>query len=73
MSYIKLRTLDSFMNEVYDRISKNKSFDVNLRPYKESQIKEVLEYFENKEDYEKCQVISNFLNKRFNHIENYLK
>ena len=73
MSYIKLRTLNSFMNEIYQRISENKPFDINLKPYKESQIKEVLEYFEDREDYEKCHIISNFLNKRFNHVTNYLK
>jgi hypothetical protein len=61
------------MEETYRRISENKPFDTNLKTYKKSKIKEVLEYFENREDYEKCQVISNFLNKRFNHIENYLK
>jgi hypothetical protein len=73
MSNIKLRTLNSFMNEVYDRVSKNKPFDTSLKPYKESLIKEVLCYFEDKEDYEKCQVLSDFINVRFNHIVNYLK
>ena len=73
MSYIKLRTLNSFMNEIYQRVSENKPFDYNLKPYKESQIKEVLEYFEIREDYEKCQILSNFLNSRFNHTINYLK
>ena len=73
MSYLKLRTLNSFMDEVYQRISENKPFDINLKPYKESQIREVLEYFEEREDYEKCQIISDFLNIRFNHITNYLK
>jgi hypothetical protein len=61
------------MNEIYQRLSENKPFDINLRPYKESQIKEVLEYFEDREDYEKCQMISDFINKRFNHVTNYLK
>jgi hypothetical protein len=73
MSFLKLRTLNSFMNEVYQRISENKPFDINLKPYKEEQIREVLKYFEDREDYEKCQVISNFLNIRFNHTINYLK
>jgi hypothetical protein len=73
MNYLKLRTLNSFMNEVYQRISENKPFDSNLKPYKESLIREVLEYFEEREDYEKCQVISDFVNKRFNHVTNYLK
>jgi len=73
MSYLKLRTLNSFMNEIYQRISENKPFDTNLKPYKESLIKETLEYFLVREDYEKCQVLSDFLNIRFNHNINYLK
>ena len=73
MSYLKLRTLNSFMFEVYERISQNKPFDTNLKTYKESQVKDVLDYFEEREDYEKCQVISKFINERFNHDINYLK
>jgi hypothetical protein len=61
------------MNEVYQRIFENKPFDKNLKPYKESLIRDTLLYFEEKEDYEKCQVISNFLNQRFNHVTNFLK
>ena len=70
---IKLRTKESLMREVFERISENKPFDKNLKPYKEDLLKKILDHFEEKEDYEKCQVISNFLNKRFNHIKNYLK
>ena len=33
----------------------------------------VLEYFEDREDYEKCQILSDFINSRFNHVTNYLK
>lgn len=73
MSYNKLKTLNSFMIEIYNRISKDKPFDDKLKPYKKSQIEEVLEYFEDREDYEKCQIISDFIKKRFNHVTNYLK
>ena len=72
MSYTKLITINSFMNEVYDRVYKNKPFDDKLKPYKRSQIKKVLKYFEDKEDYEKCQVLSDFINKNFNHKLNYI-
>lgn len=73
MSYLKLRTLSSLMNEIYERVSQNKPFDSSLKPYKQSQIKDVLDYFEDKEDYEKCQILSDFINERFNHVTNYLK
>ena len=49
MSYTKLKTLNSFMIEIYNRISKDKPFDDKLKPYKKSQIEEVLEYFEKEE------------------------
>jgi hypothetical protein len=45
------------MNEVYNRISQNKPFDKTLKPYKKSHIDEVLEYFEDREDYEKCEML----------------
>lgn len=70
---IKLKTKDSYLKEIYQRISENKPFDKNLKPYKESLIRDTLLYFEEKEDYEKCQVISDFINKRFNHVTNFLK
>jgi len=73
MNHIRLKTVNSYMYEIYERISQNKPYDVNLKTYSDTQVKEVLKFFEEKEDFEKCQVISNFLNKRFNHIENYLK
>jgi hypothetical protein len=70
---IKLKTKDSYLKEIYQRISENKPFDKSLKPYKESLIRDTLLYFEEKEDYEKCQVISDFINKRFNHVTNFLK
>ena len=70
---IKLRTKDSVMKEIFERISENKPFDKNLKPYKESLIRDTLSHFEDKEDYEKCQVISDFINQRFNHVTNFLK
>jgi hypothetical protein len=70
---IKLRTKDSVMKEIFERISENKPFDKNLKPYKEGLIRDTLLHFEEKEDYEKCQIISDFMNQRFNHVTNFLK
>lgn len=70
---IKLKTKDSYLKEIYQRISENKPFDKNLKPYKEDLLRETLLYFQEKEDYEKCQVLSDFISQRFNHITNYLK
>jgi hypothetical protein len=70
---IKLRTKESLMREIFERISENKPFDKNLKPYKEDTLQKTLNHFEEKEDYEKCQVISDFINQRFNHVTNFLK
>ena len=70
---IKLTTKDSLMREIYQRICENKPFDKNLKTYKENLLTMVLNHFEEKEDYEKCQILSDFINERFNHVKNYLK
>lgn len=70
---LQLKTLSSKMNEMFTRISLNKPFDKNLKLYSKEDIVYLLTYLEDKEEYEKCQVISNYLQTRFNHSENYLK
>lgn len=71
MSNIKLKTKYSVMNNFYERISSDKLFDNNLNVYKIDQLDELRLYFENLEEYEKCQIIKNFIDKRFNHELNY--
>ena len=48
-------------------------FDIKLKPYKKDFLEKVLFYFEEKEEFEKCMVINEFINKRFNHELNYTK
>jgi len=62
---IRLKTLDSVMIEVYNRINLNKPFDKKLKPYSKEKLKMTLDFFEGKEDYEKCKVIHDFIKKRF--------
>jgi hypothetical protein len=72
MINLKLKTKYSIMNEIYENISKNKLFDDNLNVYTMDKLNELCIYFENLEEYEKCQVIKNFIDNRFNHKLNYL-
>lgn len=64
---INLRSRGSLMNEIYTRVIQNKPFDRNLNLYKKELITEVLVYFEEKEEYEKCKELSDFIKKRFSH------
>ena len=64
---------ESVMKETYNRVESNKCFDIKLKPYKKDFLEKVLLYFEEKEEFEKCMVINNFINQRFNHKLNYTK
>lgn len=68
---ISIRTKNSVMNEIYQRILQNKPFDKNLKPYTREKLISTLLYFENIEEYEKCQSISGFIQNRFNHSVNF--
>lgn len=64
---LNLKTVDGVMLEIYERIISNKPFDTNLKLYSKEQIESVIKFFEKKEDYEKCQLLHNFIKNRFNH------
>lgn len=44
-------------NEIYDRLVSGKPYDVNLKPYTEVQLNRALEFFKEREEYEKCTII----------------
>ncbi len=73
MNDFKIRSYESVMKETYNRVESNKCFDIKLKPYKKDFLEKVLFYFEEKEEFEKCMVINDFINKRFNHELNYTK
>lgn len=70
---LKLRSVDSVMYELYHRIESNKSYDINLNIISKNKIESLLNFLEDKNEFEKCNVILNFLKSRFNHDENYSK
>ena len=69
----KIRSNEFIMKETYNRIESNKCFDIKLKPYKKDFLEKVLLYFEEKEEFEKCVVINNFIKQGFNHKLNYTK
>jgi len=69
---IRLRSLDSKMNEILERLKQDKIYGYDLKPYTEKILKTALNFFEEKEEYEKCVIILEKLN-RFNHNNNYVK
>jgi hypothetical protein len=70
---IKLRSLDSKMNEIFIRLKEDKMYDLDLKPYSLDLINKVLKFYEENEEYEKCLIILDKSNKRFNHSNNYIK
>lgn len=62
---------DYIMNDTFRRIKTGKHFDMNFKPYDEKFIRNVLKFFEDIEEFEKCQTLIDFINKRYNHDLNY--
>ena len=58
-------------SETFDRINSNKYYDSKFKPYKKEFLKKILLHFEDLEEFEKCQVIKNFIEVRFDHELNY--
>ena len=59
-------------NDIYNRILENKPYHYNLKPYTKRDIERCIEYFIVDEEYEKCQLLSDWLVVRTNHELNYL-
>ena len=58
-------------NEIYERLVSGKPYDTKLKPYTESQLIRALSIFEETEEYEKCKVIKDYLDKT-NHDTGYI-
>jgi len=68
-----IHSYDYLMNDAFDRIKSGKHYDEKFKPYNEEFVKKIVYYFENKEEYEKCKTLIDFINIRFNHDKNYNK
>lgn len=58
-------------NEVYSRIISNKPYGKNFKPYTKKVINYVISEFIKSEEYEKCSILTEFINNRFDHTKNY--
>jgi|LauGreDrversion4_2_1035121.scaffolds.fasta_scaffold73803_4 hypothetical protein len=57
-----IKSNDTRINTAFERISKGISFDEKLVPYSIIFLNEIIKYFEDKEDFEKCQTVMDALN-----------
>ena len=69
----KLKSYDNLMILSYQRILKGFTLDEKLKPYSKEFLNKILNYFEEREMYEECAFISNFIKQRFDHNLNYNK
>lgn len=51
--------------EIFERISNGLPYGKDLKPYNKTQLQLTLSHFLEKEEYEKCQIISDFISQRF--------
>jgi hypothetical protein len=57
--------------EIFERIKKGKPFNKDLRAYTKIEIEMVIKDLLIEEEYEKCQFLKDFIDKRFDHDNNY--
>lgn len=63
--------VDILMNDCYDRILSGNPLNNNYKPYTKKFLLKVKDYFEGREEYEKCKTLTDFINKRFDHEYGY--
>jgi hypothetical protein len=68
---LTLKSYEYLMIETFKRIKENKHYDVNFKPYSKELLKNLLTFFEEREEYEKCKMIHEFIESRYNHELNY--
>ena len=67
----KLKSYDYLMHSSYQRIIDGKLFDENLKPYSKEFLEKVLNYLEENEMYEDCNLLHKIIKERFDHDLNY--
>lgn len=57
--------------ELFKRIKQGKPFNRDLKPYTKTEIELAIKDLLIEEEYEKCQFLKDFIDKRFDHDNNY--
>jgi hypothetical protein len=66
-----LKSYDNLINSNFQRISNGKHFDEKFKLYDQKFLNEMIFYYQNREEYEKCQFLLNYIKNRFDHKKNY--
>lgn len=67
---LTLKNYEYLMIETFKRIEENKYYDINFKPYSQKLIKNLLNFLEEREEYEKCKILHDFMILK-NHELNY--
>lgn len=61
----------SIMETNFLRIKQGKQLDITNKPYDMQLIENMISYYESGEEYEKCNIVLEFKNKKMDHENNY--
>lgn len=70
-SNITLKSYDYLMNSDFERIKIGKRHDMNFNLYQREYIDSLLDYFKGKQEFDKCQIIKEYIDKIYNHERSY--
>lgn len=66
---MRIKVINS--GEIYQSILHNRPHGQNLKPFTKVEIEAALNHFIHTEEYEKCALLKEFMEKRFNHQRGY--
>lgn len=64
---LTVKSYQYLMEITFDRIQNNKEWDETFKPYSINLLDKMLQYFSDKEEYEKCAVIHKLKEKKIKH------
>lgn len=66
-----IKSYEYLMEKSFERIKNNKEWDETFKPYNIKFLDKLLEYFTEKEEYEKCSIVYKLKEKKIKHEDKY--
>jgi hypothetical protein len=57
---LEIKSYDTLVQKSYERISRGIPYDEKMRAYESKFVQDCIDYFKEREEYEKCQILIDF-------------
>ena len=73
VEYLINSAFESQMQNNFNRIKEGKRLDIQNIPYNMEYLKNMINFYSEREEYEKCEITLSFMNMILDHDKNYIK